>query len=207
MPVYPRNISSLHFILTAILLTSVALAQSSVKPSPASGGNTRAAADRMAAKLKHIQQNGMKQNPDQTPTVLTEEEINSYFAEGLVKLPTGVKSTKFGLEPDIINGSAKVDFDELKAGRSSSNPLLSIFSGVHEVRVVAHASGSGGEGKVSVDSVALDDTQIPRMLLEIFVDKFLKPKYPNVGLDSTFKLTSKIDLAIVGQHKLTVTQK
>lgn len=161
----------------------------------------------MTAKLQHIHDNGLKEHPDQTPTVLTEEEINAYFAEGRVKLPAGVKSTRFTLEPDIINGSAKVDFDEIKAGRSSSNPLLGIFSGVHEVRVVAHASGSGGEGKVSVDSVALDDTQIPRMLLEIFVAKFLTPKYPNVGLDSTFKLTSKIDLAIVGSHKITVTQK
>src|SRR5260370_33148995 len=108
----------------------------------------------------------MKQNPDQKPTVLTEEEINSYFAEGLVKLPTGVKSTKFGLEPDIINGSAKVDFDELKAGRSSSNPLLSIFSGVHEVRVVAHASGSGGEGKGRVASGALDCDQMSHKVPE-----------------------------------------
>ena len=189
-----------------MLLASAVLAQST-KPSPAADHNSKAAADRMAAKLQHVQQNGMKEHPDQTPTVFTEDEINSYFAEGRVKMPAGVKSAKFGLEPDIINGTAQVDFDQLKAGRSSSNPLLGIFSGVHEVRVAAHASGSGGVGKVSVDSVALDNTEIPRMLLEIFAEKFLTPKYPNVGLDSTFKLTSKIDLAIVGAHKLTITQK
>src|SRR5438874_10748438 len=28
-----------------------------------------------------------------------------------------------------INGWARVDFDEIKAGRSSSNPLLGLFSG------------------------------------------------------------------------------
>lgn len=206
----PRNSalffgSLLGFILTAVVI-SAALAQSA-KPSPTSRRNSEAAASRMSAKLQHLQQNGLKEHPDQTPTVLTEDEINSYFEQGGVKLPAGVKSAKFELHPEVINGTAKVDFDELKAGRSSSNPLLGMFSGVHEVRVVAHARGSGGQGKVSVDSVALDNTEIPRFVLQIFVDKFLKPKYPNVGLDSTFKLPAKIDLAIVGQHKLTVTQK
>ena len=161
----------------------------------------------MAAKLEHLEQNGAKEHPDQAPTSLTEDEINSYFEQGRVKLPSGVKSAKFELRPQIINGTAKVDFDELKAGRSSSNPLLGMFSGIHEVRVAAHASGSGGQGRVNVDSVALDDAEIPRFILQIFVDKFLKPKYPNVGLDSTFKLPAKIDLAIVGEHKLTLTQK
>ena len=161
----------------------------------------------MDAKLQHLEQNGLKDHPDQTPTVLSEDEINSYFEQRRVKLPAGVKSAKFDLHPGIINGTAKIDFDELKAGRSSNNPLLGMFSGVHEVRVVAHARGSGGQGRVNVDSVALDDTEIPRFILQIFVDKFLKPKYPNVGLDSTFKLPAKIDLAIVGEHKLTVTQK
>lgn len=218
MPIRFRNILSRQFILAAVLIScvlffqcrSALFAQSSgkSKPSAASSHSTQvAAADRLATKLQHIEQNGMKEHPDQSPTVLTEEEINAYFAEGRVKLPAGVKSVKFSLAPDTINGSARVDFDEIKSGRSSSNPLLGLFSGVHDVRAVAQANGSGGMGKVNMERVALDDTEIPRFVLELFVDKFLKPKYPNVGLDSTFKLPAKVDLAIVGEHKLTITQK
>jgi len=215
------NVASRRSILAVVVscalsipLSRVLFAQSSAqsshkaKPSAATSHNTQAAAaDRLAAKLQHIQENGMKEHPDQTPTVLTEEEINAYFAEGRVKLPAGVKSVKFGLAADTINGNARVDFDEIKAGRSSSNPLLGLFSGVHDVRSVARADGSGGMGKVNIESVALDNSEIPRFVLELFVSKFLTPKYPNVGLDSTFKLPSKVDMAIVGEHKLTVTQK
>ncbi len=209
MPIRAWKILSCPLILAVMFSSSASFAQSSTKakPSAANSHNTKAAADRLAVKLQHLEQNGMKEHPDQTPTILTEEEINAYFAEGRVKLPVGVKSVKFGLEPDTINGWARVDFDEIKAGRSSSNPLLGLFSGVHDVRVAARASGGGGMGKVDVESVALDDTQIPRMILELFVEKFLKPKYPNVGLDSTFKLPAKVDLAIIGQHKVTLTQK
>jgi hypothetical protein len=106
-----------------------------------------------------------------------------------------------------VTGTARVDFDQLKAGRRSSNPLLSVFTGIHEVVVVAHAQGAGGQGFVNVDSVSLDGVDIPRFVLQMFAEKYLQPKYPNVGLDSRFALPNRIDTARVGVHTLTVTQK
>jgi hypothetical protein len=100
-----------------------------------------------------------------------------------------------------------VDFDRIRAGVRSSNPLLSIFSGVHDVVVATHAYGAGGQGYVHVDSVSLDGVGVPRFLLQLFVEKYLQPKYPQLGLDSRFSLPDRIDTATVGQHKLTVTQK
>jgi hypothetical protein len=82
-----------------------------------------------------------------------------------------------------------------------------MFSGVHEVVVVAHAHGAGGQGVVNVDSVSLDNIAIPRFVLQLFVERYLQPKYPNVGLDSRFALPNRIDTARVGAHTLTVTQK
>ena len=61
--------------------------------------------------------------------------------------------------------------------------------------------------RAHVDSVSLDGSELPRFVLELFVDKFLKPKYPNASLDPTFKLPEKIDLLTLGEHKATVTQK
>jgi hypothetical protein len=43
--------------------------------------------------------------------------------------------------------------------------------------------------------------------LQLFVDKFLTPKYPNLGIDSQFQMADRIDSATVGTHELTVTQK
>ncbi len=49
---------------------------------------------------------------------------------------------------------------------------------------------------------------IPRIALEYFSDRFLRPKYGNaVGLDSTFHLPSRIDSAIVGTDQVTITQR
>ena len=138
---------------------------------------------------------------------MTEEEINDYFAAGRVKLPVGVKKITFQGQSGVITALMTVDFDEIRAGQRSSNPLLSIFSGTHNVRVEADAAGSGGKGKVHVRTVSIDGIDVPRMALEYFINKYLKPKYPNIGIDSEFELPERIDMAIVEYHKLTVTQK
>lgn len=185
-------------LLLAILLVSITSYTAQDRSS------TSAAVER---KIQHIQQNGTLPQPDQTPTTFSQQEINDYVASGAVKLPKGVQSVRFSSEPGVVTSNARIDFDELKNGRGSANPLLSVFSGVHDVVVVAHAHGAGHMGYVDVDSVSLDGVDIPRFVLQLFVEKYLQPKYPDVGLSSRFEMTNKIDTAVVGHNLLTVTQK
>jgi hypothetical protein len=164
-------------------------------------------ADSLQHKLDYIQQNGRLAHPNPSPTVMTEEEINDYLASGRVKLPQGVKKVTFQGQSGMLTAFATIDFDEVRAGQRSSNPLLSMFSGIHNANVETDAAGAGGQGKVHVRTVSLDGYQVPRMALEFFVDKYVTPKYPNIGMDSTFQLPDKIDVATIGYHKLTVAQK
>ena len=187
-----------------ILCTTILLLGSSASPARTSRSSDVASTEQ---KLRHIEANGQAARPDQTPTVFSEPEINSYLASDNVILPEGVQSVKLAGEPGIITGTARVDFDRIREGTGSSNPLLSIFSGVHDVVVVAHAHGAGRQGYVQVDSVSLDGVVIPRFVLQLFVENYLQPKYPELGLDSRFSLPDRLDTATVGPHKLTVTQK
>ncbi len=165
------------------------------------------AAARAERKLEHIRQNGQRAHPDPTPTVLSEQEINAWFASGGVALPKGVQHVRFRGSNGTITTTARVDFDKLTQGARSANPLLALFTGVHDVSGVALASGHGGQGVVHVQAVSLDGMEIPRMALQFFVDRYLKPKYPEVGLDSTFRMPDKIQTATVGEHVLTVVQR
>jgi len=172
---------------------------------PSSSGHRLA--DSLQTKLDHIQANGEQAHPDQAPTVMTEEEVNDYIAAGRIVLPQGVKKLKMEGRGGVVTAFLNVDFDEIRAGQNSFNPMLSIFSGQHDVRVEADASGSDREGRVHVREVTIDGISVPRMALEYFVSKYITPKYPNVGIDSQFQLPNKIDIATVGYHKVTVTQK
>ncbi|MGE5322177.1 MAG: hypothetical protein ACM3SW_04920, partial [Actinomycetota bacterium] len=206
-------------ILTALLIWAylyvnrheeprVSAATASVQPTRSTAGRSSSShrlAASMQAKLNYIEQNGRRARPDQRPTVMTEEEINDYFASGQVELPKGVNKVRLEGHSGRVTAFLTVDFDKIREGQQSSNPLMGLFSGVHDVMVDTNASGSGGEGRVQVNSVSLDGTEIPHMALEFFVDKYITSKYPNVGMDSHFRLPDKIDTARVGYHKLTVT--
>jgi len=202
----------LTILLVASVIFIVQQGPASVQPAssrqqsqPASSGHRLA--DSMQAKLDHIQQNGQKAQPDQAPTVMTEEEVNDYIAADRIQLPQGVKKLRMEGRTGVITAFLNVDFDEIRAGQKSSNPLLSVFSGQHDVRVEGDATGSGGQGKVHVREVSIDGFNVPNVALEYFVNKYITPKYPNVGIDSQFNMPNRVDLATVGYHKLTVTQK
>jgi hypothetical protein len=140
-------------------------------------------------------------------TVLTDAEMNAFFAEGGVKWPDGVSDVKIDDQPAVVNGSGQVDFDKVTAKNRSSNPMLALFSGVHTVRVTAQLMGIKGRASVKVQSVSLDGLEIPRMALEFFIEKYLQPKYPEADLDTTFGMPDRIDSAIVGDHQITITQR
>ncbi len=188
------------------LLGLVLFVSTAAIPQSKSATNAAAAAS-MERKLQHIESNASVSPPDSTPTELTEQEVNAYFASGKINLPSGVRSVVFQGQPGVVTATSRVDFDQFKAGQDSSNPLLEIFNGVHDIVVAAHAHGAGGQGVVKVDSVSLDGVEIPRFVLQLFVERYIQPRYPEAGLDSRFRLPDRIDAARVGLHKLTITQK
>lgn len=191
-----------------VLLAAVAAAQQrSAPPASSTEAMYRAAADRCQRKLDHIQQNGEKSRPDPAPTTISRMELNAYIASGRVKLPVGVHKVDFRSTPGVVDATARVNFDEITAEQHSSNPLLSLFSGEHDVRIVAQAAATAGEAHVHVQSVELDGTAIPRLALEFFIDHYLKPKHPEIGMDSVFRLPNRIDTATVGENEVTVVQK
>jgi hypothetical protein len=167
-----------------------------------------AAADAMQRKIDFIKANAGAQRIDPRPTQFTQNEINAYFAERRIpKMPEGVKSVRFALTPGTVTAYARIDFDEITKNARSRNPLLSIFSGEHDVQVVADANGANGMTHVVVRSVVLDGLTIPKMALEMFIERWVNPKYPNIKLDGEYKLPARLDSVKIEERAGVVTQK
>jgi hypothetical protein len=200
-----------HQPATTMASSSVAQPPSSqtspTTPRRTSPNGSHRLADSADAKFMYIEENGEKSQPDPTPTVFSEDEINDYLASGRVEIPQGVKKVRLQGQSGKVTAFLTVDFDQIKESQHSSNPLMGLFSGTHDVTVETDAAGVAGEGKVHVRTVSLDGTEIPRMALQYFAEKYLTPKYPNVGLDSQFRLPNRIDNAAVGYHKISIVQK
>jgi len=161
----------------------------------------------MEQKAAYLKQNAANIRPDPKPTEITQAEANAYFAEGGVKLPKGVTKLQLAAQPGVLDAHALVDFDTITQKARAGNPLFSVFTGVHDVHGVAHAEGANGTGTIRVESVYLDNIQVPEIALEFFVERYLKPKYPSVGMTSTFKLPLRIDSAVVESGQVRLVQK
>jgi hypothetical protein len=161
----------------------------------------------LAQKLAYLKLNAAKPHPDPKPVVLTEPEVNAYFSEGGVKLPPGVSEVRLTSRPGIIDGHAHVDFEEIMRGRNKNNPLYDLFSGSHDIHVVADGTGANGIASIKVQTVELDNVAVPQWALEFFVQRYITPKYPNVGMTSTFKMPLRIQTATVDAGKVILEQK
>ena len=73
--------------------------------------------------------------------------------------------------------------------------------------MATHAHGANGRGYVHVDSVSLDGIEVPNFAVQLFAEKYLQPRYPQIGIDSRFNLPDRIEQATVGEHQITIIQK
>ena len=166
-------------------------------------------ADFLIADKKFAAVTAFESNP--TPggavTTLSDNELNAYLNEGGVKWSDGVSDVRMETEPGIIHGSAQVDFDKVTAKSRSNNPLMMMFTGVHTVRVTAQANGLKGRARIIVQSVSLDGLEIPKQALELFIQHYLQPKYPEVDLDTVIGMPYRIDSAQVGEGHITLAQR
>lgn len=186
----------------SVLCSSLLLSQQS-----ASEKRFTPAAQSFQSKLDFLERNANSNPVQRKPTQISADEVNAWFREGGYKLPHGVQRVIFHSQPDLITADATVDFDAVKEGRHNLNPLLSMFSGVHEVQVTASGSADNGTGNVNIQSVSIDGVGVPRLALELFVNKYIKPKYPNVGLENEFRMPDRIDTATLGNDSAVITQR
>lgn len=200
----------LNVTLSIVLFATMAVGQQTGQRPPASQTERmyQSASQSAQRKFQHVINNSRRTPPDQAPTVFSEREINSYVNDSrYIKLPVGVENVTFRGSPGVIDAVARVNFDEITASRRESNPLLYFFSGTHDVHVVANAEASGGRARVEIQSVDIGGVSVPRAALEFFISHYLTPKYPDIGMTSTFNLAYHIDTATVGNATLTITQK
>jgi hypothetical protein len=162
----------------------------------------------MDRKVEVLQANAQRPPAQPQNTEITQEELNAYLAEGGVDLPKGIQDVKIDTKPAVVHATATVNFDTISQGHTGNNPLFSaLFTGVHDVEAQAQASGAQGEGTIIVDWVKLDGVQVPKSALEYLMQHYVKPKYPNAGMTSRFPLPVRIDMAVVSQGKVALTQK
>jgi hypothetical protein len=162
----------------------------------------------MDKKIAILESNAGETSAKPQTTTITQDELNAYLTEGGVQIPKGLSNVKIEFQPGTVHASSQVDFDQLSEGHGGGNPIFSaLFSGTHDVEADGEASGSDGQGTVTIQSVKLDGVPVPKSALQYLIQHYVKPKYPSAGMTSTFALPEKIETAVVQQSQVALTQK
>jgi hypothetical protein len=186
--------------LALIILAAFALLAQAARHSPAYLS--------MDKKIAVIESNATDTQAKPETTTITQNELNAYFNEGGVTIPKGLSNVRIEFSPGVVHASSQVDFDQLSQGHGGGNPIFSaLFSGTHDVQADARASGSNGRGTVTIETVKLDGIPVPNAALDYLIQHYVKPKYPQAGMTTTFALPDKIQTAVVQQAQVALTQK
>jgi hypothetical protein len=144
--------------------------------------------------------------PDQPHTgsrlELSEAELESYVLYSLKDdIPLQVDSIDVQLGPGTIASDAQLTFT---SGSTGNSMVDSLVGGTHNVFIKGKLAGEEGHGKFDLQEVRIDGIPVPKVLIETILDKYVKPKYPEVDLRKPFELPWGIEELTIEQGKATV---
>ncbi len=132
-----------------------------------------------------VEASGDPQHRDNEVEV-SEVELESYVLFELrEKIPAQLDSIRVQLTPGAISADTQITFTSNATGNSMLDALV---GGTHNLFVKGRLSGSDSMGKFDLDEVRVDGIPVPKVLIQTLVDKYVKPKYPDVDLKAPFDL-------------------
>jgi hypothetical protein len=133
---------------------------------------------------------------------ISEEELASYVLYALREdIPAKVDSIDVQLFPGAVSADTKMTF----GSNPTRNPMIDVLiSGTHRLYVKGQLSASGGKGKFTLEEARVDGIPVPIVLIETLIDRYVKPKYPDVKLDEPFSMPWGIEDLTLTTDKASV---
>src|ERR1051326_188749 len=162
------------------------------------------AAESLQTKIDKIKRNEASPDPPRAKKEIevTEAELESYVVFSLRdKIPVQMDSISVQLTPGAVGADTQLTFNSSTTGNQILDALV---GGTHNLSVRGRLSDADGLGKFDLDEVRVDGIPVPRVLIESLVEKYVKPKYPEVDLKAPFDLPWGIQSIDIGQGKAKI---
>jgi len=133
---------------------------------------------------------------------VSDAELESYVLYELREdIPARVDSIDVQLTPGSVAANTKITF----GNSPTNNPLIDVLiSGTHRLFVKGKLQARGGQAKFSLQEARVDGIPVPLILIETLIDKYVKPKYPDVNLDEPFVMPWGIKDLTITSGKATI---
>ena len=144
--------------------------------------------------------------PDRAPGAsrveLSEAELESYVLYSLAAdIPARIDSFDVQLGQDTVAADTQLTFD----AHSTGNPVVDTFiGGTHNLLLKGKLVARQGRGKFDLEEVHVDGIPVPNILIQALVDRYVKPKYPDVDFKEPFDMPWGIEELELEPGKATV---
>jgi hypothetical protein len=123
-------------------------------------------------------------------------EANAYAREEARReVGDGLRNARVWFSPGKASGSAVVDFVKLQTERGRPPGLLLrwMLQGEKEVQVSVKVEARDGKGKIDVDEVYLEGVGIPKGAVDLLIEYYLLPRYPDAKIGQWFELRHQVE--------------
>jgi len=161
------------------------------------------AARTLQEKIDAIQAAETAKNRERTQTVeVSEVELESYVLYSMRdQIPAKVDSIDVTLTPGVVAADTKLTFPSDATG----NPLVDVLvAGTHTFYLKGKLSASDKRGRFDLQEVRVDGIPVPLVLIETLVEKYVKPKYPEVDLKEPFPMPWGMESLTITAGKATI---
>jgi hypothetical protein len=181
-------------ISAGVFVTAIALAGlfafhtiSAQEAAVESGAPSKQAAQSLQTKIDNIKKADAAGRPHTLVEVqVTETELESYV---LFELRDSIPAQLDALDVQLTPGAVAADTQLTFNSNATGNPLFdALVGGTHNLFVKGKLSGAEGLGRFDLDEVRVDGIPVPKVLIYTLVDKYVKPKYPDVDMKAPFEL-------------------
>jgi hypothetical protein len=146
--------------------------------------------------------------PPQGSVAFTLAEVNAYAAEeARQEVPEGLRSPKITLGEGTARGTALIDFAKVQSARGEPpNMLLGwLLRGERPVSVDVAIQSGNGAARIDVQSVTVGSATISGRALEMLIEYYVLPRFPDAAIGRPFELRHNIKQATVTPSGVTFT--
>jgi hypothetical protein len=170
---------------------------------PAQVAPSESAAEILQKKIDTIKASHAAGNASGRRSVeVSEVELESYV---LYHLRDDIPARIDALDVQLTDGAVAADTKLTFAPNATGNVVTDLLiSGTHSFFIKGKLAASAKRGKFDLESVKIDGIPVPNILIETLVNKFVKPKYPDVDLNEPFTMPWGIESLVITPGKTVI---
>jgi hypothetical protein len=146
--------------------------------------------------------------PPGTRVTITERELNVYLRHNQTNLAgKGVRDAFVNLATMRVEGSAIINFLKLRQAANAERPnwlMRQMLNGERPVEVQTRLFSRNGRATVEIQKVSISGVEISGDTLDVLINRFVKPWYPDAQVNEPFELGYNIERLEVRQKAVDI---